>query len=202
MTRYHGRHRAAPTHHTAQFIAGGVLASLPAVMLLNGVASADTPPNWTAISNCESGNQNINNVTYPVSSASGYFQIIDGTWRGAGGKQFASRAIGATKAQQLIVANRIATANPSLSDWDQSRYCWGGKTAAPVTQAKHASGQEAPRHAKVDVARHSGLYTVVNGDTLSRIAASHGTQWQVVFQANRGILHDPDRIFPGQSIAV
>lgn len=43
-------------------------------------------------------------------------------------------------------------------------------------------------------------YDVQPGDTLSDIAQQHGTTWQDLASHNR--LHDPDRIFPGQDIAL
>ena len=46
-------------------------------------------------------------------------------------------------------------------------------------------------------------YTVVKGDTLSKIAKAHygnANDWKKIFEANRDILKDPDKIFPGQSL--
>ncbi len=45
------------------------------------------------------------------------------------------------------------------------------------------------------------LYTVEKGDTLSAIAQRHygrASAWQGIFDANRDVLDDPDRIQPGQ----
>lgn len=44
-------------------------------------------------------------------------------------------------------------------------------------------------------------YTVEKGDTLSRIAKHHlgdANAWKQIFEANRDVLDDPDRIQPGQ----
>lgn len=44
-------------------------------------------------------------------------------------------------------------------------------------------------------------YTVEKGDTLSKIAKQHlgnANAWSQIFEANRDVLDDPDRIFPGQ----
>jgi nucleoid-associated protein YgaU len=44
-------------------------------------------------------------------------------------------------------------------------------------------------------------YTVVSGDTLSRIAQrvyGRASRWPKIFEANRDQLDDPDRIRPGQ----
>jgi LysM domain/Immunoglobulin-like domain of bacterial spore germination len=48
------------------------------------------------------------------------------------------------------------------------------------------------------------LHEVVPGDTLSAIARDEGqgTRFGDVFEANRDILTDPDRIFPGQVLRV
>lgn len=48
-------------------------------------------------------------------------------------------------------------------------------------------------------------YTVVKGDTLSHIAREQygkASKWQVIFEANRDQLDDPDRIFPGQVLKI
>ena len=50
-----------------------------------------------------------------------------------------------------------------------------------------------------------GTYTVQKGDTLSAIAKQHygdSGAWKVLFEANRDVLDDPDRIFPGQEIKI
>jgi nucleoid-associated protein YgaU len=46
-------------------------------------------------------------------------------------------------------------------------------------------------------------YTVQKGDSLSKIAKQHygdANAWQKIFQANRDVLDDPDKIFPGQTL--
>jgi uncharacterized protein YidB (DUF937 family) len=48
-------------------------------------------------------------------------------------------------------------------------------------------------------------YTVAGGDTLSKIAKrfyNDGNQWQRIFNANRDILSNPDRISPGQHLRI
>lgn len=48
-------------------------------------------------------------------------------------------------------------------------------------------------------------YVVVKGDTLSKIAKreyGHANDWKRIFEANRDILDDPDRIFPGQKLKI
>ena len=48
-------------------------------------------------------------------------------------------------------------------------------------------------------------YTVVKGDTLSHIAKEHygkASKWQAIFEANRDVLEDPDKIYPGQVLKI
>jgi nucleoid-associated protein YgaU len=49
------------------------------------------------------------------------------------------------------------------------------------------------------------VYVVVKGDTLSKIAKheyGRAGDWKRIFEANRDILDDPDKIFPGQKLKI
>ena len=49
------------------------------------------------------------------------------------------------------------------------------------------------------------FYTVVKGDTLSRIAKAHygdPLSYSAIFEANRPMLRDPDLIYPGQVLRI
>ncbi len=48
-------------------------------------------------------------------------------------------------------------------------------------------------------------YTVQKGDSLSRIAKhllGDANAWKQIFEANRDVLSDPDKIFPGQTLPI
>ncbi|MCC7634268.1 LysM peptidoglycan-binding domain-containing protein [Stenotrophomonas rhizophila] len=50
-----------------------------------------------------------------------------------------------------------------------------------------------------------GTYTVQKGDSLSKIAKQElgdANAWQKIFEANRDVLDDPDKIFPGQTLTL
>lgn len=48
----------------------------------------------------------------------------------------------------------------------------------------------------------ANTYTVVSGDSLSRIASKYGIQWKAIWDHNRDILNDPDKIYPGQELKI
>jgi nucleoid-associated protein YgaU len=48
-------------------------------------------------------------------------------------------------------------------------------------------------------------YTVKGGDTLSKIAQHYygdGTRYSAIFEANKPMLSDPDKIYPGQTLRI
>ena len=48
-------------------------------------------------------------------------------------------------------------------------------------------------------------YVVVSGDSLSKIAKreyGNAKEWNRIFEANRDILKDPDKIYPGQKLKI
>ena len=48
----------------------------------------------------------------------------------------------------------------------------------------------------------ANTYTVVSGDSLSKIASKYGVQWKAIWDHNRDILHHPDKIYPGQELKI
>lgn len=216
--RYKGRHRTPSTagRTTARMVAAGVVAVSPLVMA--GAAQADT---LDAIEQCESGGHNVKNAT---SSASGYYQIVNGTWAAYGGLAYAPTAQGATAAEQETVARRILAA-AGTAPWNASKSCWAGKTGtakhATATPPAVAKPKPAPtaKHRLVEpvaVVRSTagpgpadrytpggtGSYVVRSGDTLSGIAASHHLPggWQALAEANTAIVEDPHWIFVGERL--
>jgi nucleoid-associated protein YgaU len=58
-----------------------------------------------------------------------------------------------------------------------------------------------------DKAPDSKFYTVKPGDSLWKIAETeyghgHGGKYQVIFEANKPLLTDPDKIYPGQVLRI
>ena len=54
-------------------------------------------------------------------------------------------------------------------------------------------------------AAEARFYTVVSGDTLSKIAAEQygsASKYPVIFEANKPMLKDPNKIYPGQNLRI
>ncbi|MFD7669126.1 transglycosylase family protein [Streptomyces sp. NPDC059788] len=61
----------------------------------------------------------------------------------------------------------------------------------------------APQKKSTPKSNPEGNYTVKSGDTLAKIAASHGKNWKSVYANNKSVIGgNPNLIFPGQKLAV
>ena len=76
---------------------------------------------------------------------------------------------------------------------NQPQQSTGAFAGASATAQGGVSGQD----------DDADFYTIKSGDTLSEIAKREygdANQWQRIFQANSGVIDDPDKIYPGQTI--
>jgi hypothetical protein len=209
---YKGKHRQFQERDHRISLALALLSATALSSVSYGRAAADPPGGWESIIACESGGKNIHTAIPGPFTASGFFQITNGTWLRNGGGQFAATAMGASFAEQKIVANRIFAKNPSLSDWNASRSCWASgrkkltvqlPNAGPTKQRAVIAAKPVPvkpkPKTKPSVARVTpgAVHVVKRGDTLARIA---GTHWRTVWQLNRATVHNPNRIYPGQRL--
>lgn len=236
-----GRHRAPRTPSTIgptlvkasalALAATGPIALYPTAAF----ASTTSAPSsiLEAIAKCESGNKNVNHnsaLSGIKSTASGYLQILDSTWKAFGGTQFASRAINASREEQFIVGARIL-AGQGINAWNPSRSCWNSKisTANPkavivpepkkfvVTPPKEAkkitpktvvkkvtpSAPKTPPPATKSIAKKvAKTYLIKRGDTLSKIAKAQHTKggWKALFNANRDTVRNPNLIYTGNHL--
>ena len=53
-----------------------------------------------------------------------------------------------------------------------------------------------------DAGGGANTYTVVSGDSLSKIGGKYGVAWKAIWDANRDILSHPDKIYPGQELKI
>jgi nucleoid-associated protein YgaU len=77
---------------------------------------------------------------------------------------------------------------------DFSNVQGGSSSTAPVASPAGTSGTTTAKS-----------YTVVSGDSLSRIAKREygdANAWPRIYEANRDIIKDPDLIYPGQTLRI
>lgn len=74
-----------------------------------------------------------------------------------------------------------------------------------VTSGSSSTAPETPAPPVLEKSDTSTTYTVVSGDSLSKIAKREygdAQKWRVIFEANRDLVKDPDLIHPGQVLKI
>jgi len=171
----------------------GGIAAIAISATTAGPALAAPDEAWAPLIQCESGgNPTAQN---PISTASGLYQIIDGTWAAYGGLQYASKAKYATPEQQRIVAEAVL-AGQGPGAWGVCGDSLWGATAESVEV------QTAP--APVETTNQGLKIIVQDGDSLSKIGEFFNTNWEkALYENNRAVIGDnPNFIFPGQVLYV
>ena len=208
-TRNHAKNRPSTLKRLAA--ASALTAGIGAASVVVA-PTASAAPDWDKLAQCESsGNWSINTGN----GFSGGLQFTPSTWKAFGGQGSAHNA---SRAEQIAVAERVLAV--------QGAGAWPGCTkktnwlnGGPGTpSAKVQKAAEAPKKKKASVVtpkkkatpapaaasapQGKGTYTVVAGDTLSKIAARNCSTWQRLFKLNSGEIADPNVIYPDQVIKV
>ncbi|MFJ6393463.1 transglycosylase family protein [Streptomyces sp. NPDC091972] len=206
-----GRDSARRTRTTAALAGAALLAPLGLLAAAGNSVAADGGV-WDRIAQCESGGN------WHISTGNGYYgglQFSAGTWRAYGGTAYAPTADQATKSQQIAVATKVQRAQ-GWGAWPTCSARAGAYGSAPAASSDPArtssAGKAAPAEQEKAPARSQnrtdrgasrGDYTVRAGDTLSEVAARHGTTWQKLYAANKAVIGaDPDVIVPGQRLEI
>ncbi|CAM5687867.1 LysM peptidoglycan-binding domain-containing protein [Streptomyces griseomycini] len=191
-------------------LAGAALLAPLGLLTVTGSATAADGGVWDRIAQCESGGD------WHINTGNGYYgglQFSASTWRAYGGTAYAPTADRATKSQQIAVATKVQRAQ-GWGAWPTCSARAGASGSAPAadpvtaeeTPSKASEPAKASRPAKgparsaghVDRDASRGDYTVRAGDTLSGVAARHGTTWQHLYAVNKSTVGaDPDVIVPG-----
>lgn len=184
------------------------MASVPALFTGATAQAANSDSILAAIASCESGGKNIPTAITDskgrrTSTAGGYFQIVNGTWRAHGGLKFAPTALQASYAEQLVVARNILNGGQGLGAWNESKNCWSkriGKVEVPtptpaptVTKVTPPKVAQTPKSVAVS-------YFIKRGDTLVKIAARNGTTWRKLYNLNRDTVKNPALIYTGNHL--
>ncbi|MEU8032797.1 transglycosylase family protein [Streptomyces sp. NPDC049099] len=223
-TRSTARHDGARKRRTTAALAGAALLAPLGLLAATGNAAAADNGVWDRIAQCESGGN------WHINTGNGYYgglQFSAGTWRAYGGSAYAPTADQASRSAQIAVATKVQQAQ-GWGAWPVCSGRAGAYGAAPAAAHTGSSGTPAskgattrsapvksapaksvpaktPERPSAHPGRSSsrGEYTVREGDTLSAIAARHGTTWQRIYAANKKVIGgDPDLIVPGQRLAL
>jgi nucleoid-associated protein YgaU len=210
---------------TTAVLAGAALLAPLGLLAASGNAAAADGGVWDRIAQCESGGNwhiNTGNGYY------GGLQFSASTWRAYGGTAYAPTADQASRAQQIAVATKVQQAQGwgawptcsaragasgsapdaptagSASTKSRSATSGSGTSGSSKTGSSANGSSESSVKASERSTAHSsrgasrGDYTVREGDTLSTIAAGHGTTWQRIYAANKAAIGgNPDLIMPG-----
>ncbi|PTH90252.1 peptidase [Streptomyces sp. A244] len=212
-----GRHRRYQPNRinraSLTVTAGGAGMALP--FMGTGAAQAADVDTWNKVAACESTNN------WSINSGNGFYgglQFTQSTWEAYGGRAYAARADLASKDQQIAVAEKVLDGQgpgawPVCSK--RAGLTRGGgepdiRPATERTQRKDARKKTSmedvrPQSTPQSRAGNAEMYTVVRGDTLSRIADDQDVRggWQGLYAANRAAIgSDPDLIVPGQRLAL
>jgi len=108
------------------------------------------------------------------------------------------------------LATNLGIANLQVREQDNVLYIDGtAKSAADKDKVWDAYGKIDPEFrsadAVINIAVAEGTttdYTIVSGDSLSKIGKAHGVSWEAIFEANRDLIKNPDLIQPGWKIKI
>ncbi|WP_338776970.1 transglycosylase family protein [Streptomyces sp. DG1A-41] len=195
---------------TTAVLAGAALLAPLGLLAATGNAAAADSGVWDRIAQCESGGN------WHINTGNGYYgglQFAASTWRAYGGTAYAPTADQASKSQQIAVATKVQRAQ-GWGAWPTCSARAGASGSAPAASAADpvTSAEPAPAKPSKTPARSAahpdrgssrGDHTVREGDTLSGVAARHGTTWQHLYAANKAVIGgDPDVIVPGLRLEI
>jgi nucleoid-associated protein YgaU len=95
-----------------------------------------------------------------------------------------------------VDGDRVTVGGVAASQEDREKIVLACGNVAGIAQVDDQMELAAPK---------ATFYTVVSGDTLSKIAKEHygdAMKYPVIFEANKPMLEHPDKIYPGQVLRI
>ena len=207
---YRGKHRkmSAATRTVARVAIAGIAVGAPLAI----AATPASATNWDAIAQCESGGN------WSTSTGNGYYgglQFTQSTWKAYGGT---GNPQNASREQQIAVAERVLQGQ-GIGAWPVCGKKGGGSSAPKATAKtnttkkvtpkksttapKAIAPKAAPAVSGVSSSNPAGDYTVVAGDSLSKIAKQFNVQggYAKLQELNAKYIPNADLILVGQKIA-
>lgn len=113
-------------------------------------------------------------------------------------------------ADLVAEAHRLEIADLLITEQENVLYINGtANSTADKNKLWESYGKIDPDFRSADVVMNITIaegaetdYTVVSGDSLSKIGKAHGVSWQSIFNANKDIIKNPDVIQPGWKLKI
>lgn len=192
-----------------------LIGSIAALALTLGIGLTATPASaastvWDKVASCESGGR------WSINTGNGYYgglQFSASTWKGFGGKKYASNAHQATKAEQIAIARRVLASQgpgawPVCSRRANLTKSNGKADRNATTSTNPGSSKAQPAAKKKPAAKStsvSGKFVrVKSGDTLAKIAKRQHVSggWRGLWNLNKKTVKNPNRIKVGQVLKI
>jgi len=111
---------------------------------------------------------------------------------------------------KLFIQGEAPSEQAKNKVWDEIKRVnpnWSQEMNADITVSASAPSTGAPRTmgAGAGGAGHEQTYTVKPGDSLSKISKAvygNANEYMKIFEANRDVLSDPNKISPGQNLRI
>lgn len=201
-----GKHRKSSAVRTfARAVVAGVAVGVP-LAFAAAPAQAESSPNWDAIAECESGGN------WGIDTGNGYsggLQFKQSTWEANGGS---GRPSDATREEQIRVAENVLESQ-GINAWPTCGKRGGGggggggggdhTPSRSNGERSNAPERSAPVRPVLVASNPAGDYTIMAGDSLSKIATTLQVPggWAALYEKNKQFIGDPNLIVPGQVIA-
>jgi nucleoid-associated protein YgaU len=103
---------------------------------------------------------------------------------------------------KLVIRGQAKTKDDVNKVWNQIKLVEKNYKLDLMAEITYLSDTPAPKPQNAPTLR---IHKVVAGDTLSKIAKKYygnANEYMKIFEANKNILKDPDKIFPGQELII